>query len=169
MRFYAGIGSRNTPEDVLVLMTKLAIGLEALHYVLRSGDAKGADKAFQKGAVYKEIFLSKDAKPWAIEEVKKYIPTDRSGFDNWTPYVKGLLARNMMQVLGKNGDQPVSFVLCWAPSLCYTDSSSGGTGYAIRCAIAHSIPVWNMYDVYSLRTVENWVKETEGLAHSSTG
>lgn len=146
-KFYAGIGSRRTPTDIQRVMTLMAQTLCHRGYTLRSGGASGADRAFEAGANgAAEIFYSKDTVPWALDEVKKYIPNDRQGFDNWKPYTKGLLARNMMQVLGRNGDEPVEFVLCWAPSLKYEDSSSGGTGWAIRCALAHNIPVYNFFD-----------------------
>jgi len=39
--YYAGIGSRETPEDVLKYMTRVARGLDRKGYRLRSGGAKG--------------------------------------------------------------------------------------------------------------------------------
>ena len=61
--YYAGIGSRNTPNEILSLLTSLAEQLALKGYILRSGGAKGADSAFEKGCdkVHgnKEIFL-----PW---------------------------------------------------------------------------------------------------------
>ncbi len=147
-KYYAGIGSRETPVDILIFMSKIASILEQCGYILRSGKAKGADSAFEKGirnTENKEIFIHSDAKPWAFEEVKKYLPNDRpKNFDFWQPYVKGLLARNMMQILGENGDSPVSFVVCWTPHGDYKSSIVGGTGYAIRCALEKNIPVYNL-------------------------
>lgn len=157
-KYYAGIGSRQTPPEILDLMTELAAALMNKGYTLRSGGAKGADSAFEKGTTYKEIFRSNDAQPWAFEEVKKHMPSDRSGFDDWKPYVKGLMARNMMQILGRDGNKPVEFVLCWAPSINYADSSSGGTGYAIRCALAHGISVYNMFETSTIQFVKEWLK-----------
>lgn len=148
--FYAGIGSRNAPSAILKLMTSMATRLEAEGAVLRSGNAEGSDRAFQGGVkdpCNMEVFLSRHGhQPWAMEEVKRCMPVDRSGFDNWKPYIKGLMARNMMQVLGCNGISPVSFVLCYAPSFEYHTSKPGGTGYAIRCALNHDIPVFNLFD-----------------------
>lgn len=156
MKYYAGIGSRNCNAEILALFTETAKLLRGLGYTLRSGGAKGCDKAFEAGAGdNKEVFSSKDAQAWAFDEVKKHMPSDRSGFDLWTPYVKGLLARNMMQVLGRDGKEPVKFVLCYAPSLVYTDSSAGGTGWAIRCALAHNISVYNVYD----QKILTWLKK----------
>lgn len=50
MRAYAGIGSRETPEDVLLLMSQTAKKLAWQGWTLRSGGAPGADQAFQIGA-----------------------------------------------------------------------------------------------------------------------
>ncbi len=60
---YAGVGSRETPDNVLVQMTKIATFLENKGFTLRSGGAPAADDAFEKGVHIihgkKEIFL-----PW---------------------------------------------------------------------------------------------------------
>ena len=151
MKHYAGIGSRRAPKEILKLCFELGNALDEKGYILRSGKAKGCDTAFERGAIFSgrnkpELFESSDAKDWAYEEILKFIPNDRKDFKKWNPYVKGLLARNMMQILGENGDRPVEFVLCWAPSLDYRNSSSGGTGYAIRCALAYNIPTINLFD-----------------------
>jgi len=148
-KFYAGIGSRNAPKDILEFMEKIASVLEQCGYTLRSGGAKGSDKAFEKGVrnpENKEIFTMRQAQPWSYNTVKKYIPYDRprDTFDSWQPYVRGLLARNMMQVLGRDGKSPVEFVVCWTPQGDYQSSEVGGTGYALRCALDYNIPIYNL-------------------------
>ena len=148
MIYYAGIGSRLITETTSKSMTNIAYILERCGYILRSGGAKGSDKSFQRGVSSpnnKEIFRGRDAQPWSYELVKKYIPEDRpKNFDSWNPYVKSLLARNMMQILGKDGKTPVDFVVCWTPLGNYNTSEVGGTGYAIRCALDQGIPVFNL-------------------------
>ena len=57
--FYAGIGSRKCPPEILFLMTASAEKLAQRGYTLRSGGASGADSAFEAGATRKEIYL-----PW---------------------------------------------------------------------------------------------------------
>ncbi len=138
MLYYCGIGSRDTPAMVLALMTRIAIHLAKKGYILRSGGAKGADSAFEKGAGAKEIFYARDALPWTYEEVQKHLPKGYT-WKGMRDYVQNLLARDMMQVLGRNGDEPVEFVICWTPT-----DKLGGTGYAIRYALAHNIPVYNL-------------------------
>ena len=49
MKFYTGIGSRNTPVSEQEKITKIAAYLEAIGFVLRSGGADGADQAFERG------------------------------------------------------------------------------------------------------------------------
>ena len=44
---YAGIGSRETPAEIQAQMNEVAKELEAAGYTLRSGNAEGADKAFE--------------------------------------------------------------------------------------------------------------------------
>lgn len=154
-RYYAGIGSRETPREILTLMESYAADLSNRGFTLRSGGATGADSAFEFGCDSvkgnKEIFYARDAgqphSNWAWDEVLNYIPTDRTSapFDKWKLFVRQLLVRNMFQVLGRNGRTPVKFVLCWAPSNNYADSSAGGTGWAVRCALAKGIPVYNLY------------------------
>lgn len=51
MKVYAGIGSRETPPDVLELFSQLAKRLCRLGWTLRTGGAPGADQAFVIGAV----------------------------------------------------------------------------------------------------------------------
>jgi hypothetical protein len=140
---YTGVGSRKTPPAVLEQMTKIAMFLAELGYTLRSGGAEGADKAFERGARVKQIFTPKgDIPGWAFVEIRKHIPPGRD-FDRFRPYVQRLLARNMMQVLGWKGDEPSDFLVCWTMA----GKDDGGTGYAVRCAHAHGVPVYNLRNV----------------------
>lgn len=59
MKIYTGIGSRETPYEILQLMKELA-RLMSECFILRSGGADGADSAFESGCSgLKEIYL-----PW---------------------------------------------------------------------------------------------------------
>jgi predicted Rossmann fold nucleotide-binding protein DprA/Smf involved in DNA uptake len=49
MNYYAGIGSRQTPEDVLKIMKTIGSFMVHKDYILRSGAADGADTAFEQG------------------------------------------------------------------------------------------------------------------------
>lgn len=49
MKWYTGVGSRETPQDIQDVMTRLALKLAGEGYCLRSGAAQGADRAFELG------------------------------------------------------------------------------------------------------------------------
>lgn len=79
---YAGIGSRETPPDVLDLMTRAARWLAQRGWTLRSGAAQGADSAFEVGVRERsrgaEIYL-----PWPSFEGRGYATLIRPSPDAW--------------------------------------------------------------------------------------
>jgi hypothetical protein len=154
--YYAGIGSRKTPETILEQMQSIAEYLDSTGYILRSGAAEGADKWFELGAKDKEIFL-----PWKEFNGNSsgfYPPSEQAQvlahellsykWKNLSHGAKLLHSRNCHQVLGPDLDTPVDFVLCWTPdgaeNECQLTSKSGGTGTAILLASKFNIPVINM-------------------------
>jgi hypothetical protein len=159
MAVYAGIGSRETPEDVLALIRTAAASLSARGHLLRSGHAPGADQAFELGAGSNaEIYL-----PWASFEARapltaRYVqrsPTSEAlalaaqhhpGWLHLTQGGRALHARNCHQILGRDLNSPVRFVLCWTPdgSLDGRGRKTGGTGQALRIANALKIEVFNL-------------------------
>ena len=146
---YAGIGSRETPNDILKMMTKIAEFLSVHGYTLRSGGAIGADKAFENGANKKEIYYKEDATDEAMEYVYKYHPKPYS----LGHVAKQLLARNTFQILGSDLKTPSDFVICWTKDGCesYLDrtKNSGGTGQAIEIASRKGIEVFNLSNSHS--------------------
>ena len=146
--YYTGVGSRQTPQEVLLAFESIAKYLASIGWVLRSGAADGADRAFEKGCDAedgkKEIYLPwknfnnslsdlivKDQK--AFEIAKEHHP----GWDNLKFGAQKLHARNVHQVLGKQLDNPSSLLICWTPN----GSGKGGTGQAIRLANSYKVPV----------------------------
>lgn len=160
---YAGIGSRKTPISVQVEMNEISYELEKLGFTLRSGNALGADKAFEgkpqlwekagdtviKWSNYpfkinkKEIFTVKD-----VDEEARGIAKEIHPNSNISGYVLDLHARNVYQIFGRDLDKPVDFVLCWTPDGCETHQDrkygTGGTGQAISYASLKGIPIINM-------------------------
>lgn len=168
---YAGIGSRQTPPDVLQIMTLCASKLESLGFILRSGGANGADAAFERGVQcfsMKQIFL-----PWAkfnsnesqlfepplkaYKVAEKYHPK----FKQLSRSAKSLMARNVQQIYGAQLIDPVDFVICYTPDGCEHDSSrtrfTGGTGLAISIASLNGIPVFNLANQTSLDFIRHFV------------
>jgi hypothetical protein len=162
MKYYAGIGSRETPRDVCMYMTAIAKQLAKLGYICNSGGADGADSAFERGAVInRQIFLPWDGfngkyssqlnklhgagsyvvPPFNEELVRKYHPKPSALSEfGWK-----FMSRNSYQVLGSDLKTPVEFVLCWTKD----GKASGGTGQALRIAKDYKIPVFNFYSGYT--------------------
>ena len=144
--YYTGVGSRETPPDILKLMTEFARVANKMGMVLRSGGADGADRAFELGAdLKKEIYRPEDAIPDAFEIASRFHPT-------WfflPEYIRKLHARNVFQVLGRDLRTLSKFLVCWTPDGCTQHKTrrkiTGGTGTAISVAseIAR-IPIFNM-------------------------
>lgn len=61
-------------------------------------------------------------------------------WERLSPGVRALMARNVHVLLGADLDSPATFFLCWTPG----GETVGGTGHAIRVALAHGIPVVNL-------------------------
>ena len=146
MKFYTGIGSRETPANVMEAMTQLAITLESKGYILRSGGADGADTAFEQGAVNKEIYLAwkgfngnNSPLHTVCVEALQMASTIHPAWDKCSQGAKKLHARNCYQVLGLDLNTPVDFVVC------YTSNGliKGGTATAINLAKSKGIPVFN--------------------------
>lgn len=119
IKFYTGIGSRETPSHILSVMTKIALYLSCNKYVLRSGGDSGADSAFEKGAENnKQIFI-----PWKnfnnnssvyfniSEEAMNMAEKFHPNFSSLKAPVKKLHARNCYQILGENLKNPSKFVI----------------------------------------------------------
>lgn len=143
MKYYAGIGSRETPPDVLKRMTKLAGILERKGYCLRSGGAEGADKAFGDGVKDEmcnaDIYLASQPIPlWCSVFTEHFHPAPH----NLKEYPWKLMSRNAMQILGRDGNTPIEFVVCWTKG----GKEVGGTAQAIKIAKFFDIPVYNFYN-----------------------
>ena len=156
MKYYTGIGSRRAPQEILDLMTSIAIHLANEGYILRSGGADGSDKYFEIGAnrvdtSLKEICLPKNFPlDGDLYQTAKGLLQPHIVFqlDNTKEYVRKLLSRNMQQLFGKNLDlnNRSEFVICWTPTLDYDDFDAGGTRYACLSARANGIPIYNLLE-----------------------
>ncbi len=149
-RYYAGIGSRETPADVQKGMTTIAQKLRVRGFVLRSGAAFGADAAFEAGSTehFSDIYLPwkgyNDHKSLAFTQTREAIDIAATYHPNWDACTLGarkLHARNTHIMLGADCDTPVEFVICWTKN----GKDAGGTGQAIRIARALAIPVFDLY------------------------
>jgi hypothetical protein len=149
--FYTGIGSRETPEDICKMFIGYGRFLARKGYILRSGGADGADKAFEIGCDEvngpKEIFL-----PWKgfngnssdlfqiPQECFEIARDIHPNFDNLSQGAKKLHARNVLQVLGKDLKTPSKFIVCYTKN----QELKGGTRTALILAQRYNIPMLNL-------------------------
>lgn len=144
-KYYTGVGSRKTPQQILDLMCEIAKYLQSQGYTLRSGGAGGADKAFENGAgLDKHIFYAKDSTPQAEAIAARFHPA----WNRCSMFAKRLHGRNSFQVLGPELNVPSEFLICWTPDGCknHVDRTihTGGTGTAISIADANNVSVYNL-------------------------
>ena len=159
LKYYTGVGSRETPVHIQNIMTEIGEILERRKFILRTGYAIGADQAFGKkvNERNKEVYNTDDAiikgvvlpqydkydLDFAEQMVKQYHPVHRS--------LKGsarqLIARNTFQIFGLGKiNVNSSFVVCYTQdgAEATTSQDTGGTGQAIRLAYEYGIPVYNL-------------------------
>ena len=161
MKYYAGIGARETPGEICLIMTQIARWLAEESWVLRSGGAVGADIAFEQGCDLangnKEIFLPQKA--YNKHTSILYTPP-KSAYDlidtlwgdllHRSQLVRSLFARNCQQILGADLNSPCNLVICWTRD----GKDTGGTGKAIEIARKFNIPVTNLYNYRGLEKLD---------------
>jgi hypothetical protein len=162
-KYYAGIGSRETPFSLEPLIKDIAERCEYLGYTLRSGGAVGADTMFADYTMKKDIYLPYDN----YNKQKRLINTDEY-FDeayaiaekyhpNWSKcsaVAKLMHTRNVHQILGTDLKTPSDFVICWTKD----GKASGGTGQAIRIAKGYGIPVYNLKNEEDIEKLKLFIK-----------
>ena len=144
--YWTGVGSRKTPADILKVMEDLGKYMVGKGYILRSGGAEGADKAFEKFVPYdcKDIYYAKDSTPEAEAIAAKY----HAAWERCSGYARSLHGRNAFQVLGRDLNTPSRFMVCWTPDRClnhkWRSIKTGGTGTAISIADAYGVRIFNL-------------------------
>ena len=160
---YAGIGSRETPQEILDQMTAIAAELEEKeNYTLNTGVSfknkqEGADKAFYDGVKRMVNLFSPEKQGSRNKEqaIAKEIHPNPSAL---TEGGLKLMSRNTNQVFGDNLNTPVDFVLFWAVETD-TNRPEGGTGQAVQMARMKGIPTINMAN-------PGWRKELDAVLAS---
>lgn len=159
-------------------MEKIAFKLGNAGYILRSGGAHGADSAFEGGALLgagrTDIYL-----PWrnfnghqsplyeVCDEALKMASQYHEVWNHLSQGAQKLHGRNCYQVLGKDLMTPSSCIICWTPdgangTSIPTSKATGGTGQAIRLAVHHHIPVFNLQATPEEKMLENVRKVIAG-------
>ncbi len=164
-RFYTGVGSRETPPEVLQTMRELAHDLARCGWVLRSGGADGADSAFEQGCLEAQgdshIYLpwrgfNRNASPlFGVDEAALTLAaTVHPAWDRLQQGPRKLHARNCYQVLGSALDVPSELTVCWTPDGCEQGArrsrETGGTATAIVLSERSGVPVYNLRNATSV-------------------
>jgi hypothetical protein len=155
-------------------MESIAKHLSKDKLILRSGGAPGADSAFEQGShsSLKEIYL-----PWELFNNNKSSLTspDPKAFEiakqvhpcwnKCSGAAKKLHARNVHQILGKDLNSPVSFVIYWAETK--NGLVQGGTATAVHLAKNLNIPTHNLKEKTIRKAWENIAKNSQETKKSS--
>jgi hypothetical protein len=155
--YYAGVGNRKTPPDILSLMTRIATHLDSLGKVLRSGGAKGADDAFLQGtSLPAQLYLPYQGfnghQGIVIEDQEILLRATEIAariHGNWAAcddFARKTHLRSVFQILGGDLKSPSDFLIFWAP----TDRNGnieGGTRTAVALAQEHSMPSYNLANI----------------------
>lgn len=182
--WFAGVGSRETPEEVLALMRRISQALYTQGYALSSGDAEGADTAFYEGTLLSpyyhqlgaRIYLAWNGVRNRYHDPKNYF-YDASRFPTWMSAnsiaeelhaawekcgrgARAMHSRNVYQVMGHTLTDPISALIYWAKPVGKTEKVSGGTNGALQLSIKYGIK--NRINLY---TDEGMERATKFLDH----
>jgi hypothetical protein len=173
MKIYSGIGSRSTPEHIITLIHQVSKKLDDMGFLLRSGGADGADSAFEKFSTRKEIYLPWDGFNGRNHDGESYFDylqcpgwsIAKASVESFHPAPKSLsnagrrlMARNAMQISGRDCKSPTDVVICWTKN----GKDIGGTSQAIRMARVFSIPVLNLGHLKTEQFFKEFVGNTSG-------
>ena len=177
MKVITIIGSRETPQLELEFIEEMAEKFAIAGWILRSGAAKGADKAGENGfdrmRGEKEIYLPNKG----FMGSTSYLIAPE--FPNWKnavalmsylhpnpkavkakPLTMNLLARDVYQILGAHLNKPSDLVLCYTPN----GELKGGTALALRVCqwykeeTGSEIPIINIGSLGIEKSRENLLK-----------
>lgn len=174
MKYFTGIGSRKTPENIQTLMKEISQKYTKANWCLRSGGAEGADEAFRSGVLNPtkaEIFL-----PWnnynslrkedpgiilvsdkgILQEAGRIASTVHPNWQACSAGARTLHTRNVFQVLGATLDTPSDVLICWAKPT--GTGISGGTATAWALAKQYKVQCFNLYIPSTFQKFLDFVK-----------
>ncbi len=154
MRIFAGIGSRSTPPIIETQIKEISKRFNKLGYTLRSGGADGSDVMWERFMHKREIYLpwkgfNSNLSPLYLDNISenalcKAYHLAEEFHPYWNNLKQGaekLMARNSMQIFGKDMNKKCDIVVCYTSD----GKASGGTGQAMRIAKNYNIPIFNLF------------------------
>jgi len=178
-KYFAGIGSRQTPRAYEPIMKSISERLTALGWILRSGRASGADTFFESGAgSAAQIFVAKGNHGTTARRARIIVPSGEllaqcellasvvhPAWGACNEYARLSHARNMCQVFGERLDEPARVVIAWAPPDAQRCGEVlGGTATAWRAAGWAGIRRYNLYFPDQLNALEDALKKLQPAA-----
>ncbi len=170
MKAYTGIGSRTITQDEAERIAIIAECMSQAGLTLYSGNAEGADRTFQEASSSKFVAFI----PWPgfgpTEKNGTYVvtgsdPAGMASVDQFHPRPQALtqggrklMARNYNQVMGFQHLPKSEFVVCCADPADNKGNVKGGTGQAVRIALANGIPVFNIRKPEDIDRLKEFVK-----------
>lgn len=161
-KIVTGIGTREPVDKAVKWVEDHAGEFSKYGYILRSGHADGMDihfeRAWSKHDGKQEIFVpeltfnhkhsSHNLIAITDEEVEHaWSILEQTGVCTWrknlSPFVQRLLARNVMQILGKDFSTPTDCVVYYC-KLDKKGKATGGTAYAVNLAEYLGIPTYHI-------------------------
>ncbi|WP_218079405.1 hypothetical protein [Anthocerotibacter panamensis] len=150
--FYTGIGSREVAPDIAHLLTRIARHLAATGNILRTGGARGVEKALRQGAEEDcEVFLPYQIVRGTVqEELPHLLAATRIAeglhpdWPEYNPFSRRAHILSVYQLLGADLNTPSDFLLCYAP----IDSHGliqGATRTAVALAAVQGIRCYNLF------------------------
>lgn len=138
MTFYVtGIGSRKTPPNAIDQLEELGALVRRLGGVIRSGDAEGADRAWQRGHGSAELYLPREGWVSCFRPVAEMLHPNPEALRG---YSMQLICRNIAMLTPPNGAVPSDACIGW----CQRGRDGrprGGTAFTMRAARHFGIPV----------------------------
>lgn len=177
-KFWTGVGSRETPIEVMDFMVEVAFKLAQDGWILRSGGADGADTAFEQGArralmdkqpdIYipwwgfnncNEKTIFKCLKSFTLEKTilsEKIASEIHPAWEKLSNGAKALHTRNVFQVMGDDLNDPSKFLICWA-KMDKSNTPIGGTRTAWVLAKQYGVPCYNLYNEEDYHRINEWL------------
>lgn len=163
-KYYTGIGAIDTPTDVLNLMVSIGKYFANKNYTLRSGGARGADQAFERGCgngpkeIYlpfpnyegndSSLFMTYDIfrkiaalKVWSKLKASLNEENPRINLDSLPKDTQYRYARDVQQILGADFHSPSEKVIYWVPK-----DAKEGTRITLFIAQHMGVPLENLAD-----------------------
>lgn len=170
-----GIGSRDTPKEICILMTRFA---RLQRRRVRSGGAEAADESFESNwnllpYLPEPGFRQKRGHHRYREEHLEFADSILKCVFPYPIRKEKTLAffrRNVFQVLGLcssvNEIVLSDFVICWTPDGAvsmadYELGVTGGTGIAINIADLYHVPVYNLRRNDHHAKIRKWCQKRE--------